>query len=121
PTDRGAIERVAAAASVPFIGLWLDAPESVLAARAQRRRDDSSDAGADVVRMQAAQDTGPIAWNRLDGSPTATVVLAAAVDEVGKRHHEALNEAANQTGEKRAGTDATREPGQEALDEQTRE
>ncbi|MGQ0733958.1 MAG: bifunctional aminoglycoside phosphotransferase/ATP-binding protein, partial [Acidobacteriota bacterium] len=42
PTDRGAIERVAAAASVPFIGLWLDAPESVLAARAQRRRDDSS-------------------------------------------------------------------------------
>src|SRR5262245_51506987 len=28
PDDRAAIERVAAAASVPFVGLWLDAPES---------------------------------------------------------------------------------------------
>jgi predicted kinase len=31
--DRSAIERVASAAVVPFLGIWLDAAESVLIAR----------------------------------------------------------------------------------------
>jgi predicted kinase len=51
-SDRQAIEEVATAASVPFIGLWLDAPEPVLIARAERRRNDPSDADAPVIRMQ---------------------------------------------------------------------
>ena len=33
PSDRDAIGRVAADASVPFAGLWLDAPEQTLVAR----------------------------------------------------------------------------------------
>ena len=35
PADRLVIERAAAEASVPFVGLWLDAPESTLIARAE--------------------------------------------------------------------------------------
>ena len=75
--DRRVIEQVAAAASVPFIGLWLEAPESVLVARTDQRRNDPSDADADVIRMQRAQDTGDIRWCRLDASlPAASCCLA---------------------------------------------
>ena len=80
--DRRAIEQVAGAASVPFIGLWLDAPESLLIDRTARRRNDASDADANVVRMQRAQDIGDIRWSRLDASGPAASVLSAATDRV---------------------------------------
>jgi aminoglycoside phosphotransferase family enzyme/predicted kinase len=76
--DRRAIERVAAGASVRFIGLWLDAPKPVLIGRTKERRSDPSDADESVIHMQAAQDTGPIDWHRLDASPTADLVLRNA-------------------------------------------
>ena len=79
PRERQAIERVAASASVPFVGLWLDAPESTLMARAERRQQDASDADAAVVRMQRARDTGPIAWHRIDASGSAEAVLHRAI------------------------------------------
>jgi uncharacterized protein len=72
--DRWAIERAAADAGVPFTGLWLDATESTLLERVQRRRHDASDADARVVRMQRAQETGAIAWHRLDASRSAEAV-----------------------------------------------
>jgi predicted kinase len=74
--DREVIERVAAAASMPFVGLWLDAPESVLIDRTAQRRNDASDADANVVRMQRAQDTGDIRWCRLDasGRPPSAII-----------------------------------------------
>ena len=59
PADRAAIEHVAEAASVPFIGFWLDAPESVLIDRTAERRNDASDADASVVRRQGAQTQVP--------------------------------------------------------------
>ena len=59
--DRHTIEGVAAAASVPFLGLWLDAPEAVLMARAEPRRHDPSDATADVIQSQRARGFGEIA------------------------------------------------------------
>ena len=34
PADRDVIEQAAAAAGVPFVGIWLDAPHDVLVARA---------------------------------------------------------------------------------------
>jgi uncharacterized protein len=49
-SDRQVIAQVAAAASVPFMGLWLDAPEPVMVARTERRRNDPSDADSSVVR-----------------------------------------------------------------------
>jgi len=82
PADRAAIERVARSASVPFVGLWLEAPESLLIERTGQRSNDPSDADAIVVRMQKNQDTGPVAWHRLDGSRPAVSVLSAALDHV---------------------------------------
>jgi len=95
--DREAIEQVAAAASVPFLGLWLDAPESVLAARTEQRRNDPSDADADVIRMQRAQDMGDIRWGRLDASMPAATVLSGATDRVREQLHGALNAVADET------------------------
>jgi uncharacterized protein len=74
-SDRDAIEQMAVAAGVPFVGLWLDAPESVLLARSERRRLDPSDADADVIRAQLAEDTGPMGWRRVDASSTIDEVL----------------------------------------------
>ena len=70
---------------MPFIGLWLDAPESLLIERTAQRRNDASDADADVVRMQRAQDTGNISWSRLDASTPSASVLSSALDRVRER------------------------------------
>jgi hypothetical protein len=78
PVDRLAIERIAARESVPFVGLWLDAPESMLIARTEQRRGDPSDADAEVIRMQRAQHTGEIEWHHLDASVPAELVLHSA-------------------------------------------
>ena len=78
PHDRAAIEVVAADTSVPFAGLWLDAPEQVLVDRVTARHHDASDADADVIRMQQTLDTGPIAWRRFDASIAAERLLSAA-------------------------------------------
>jgi hypothetical protein len=78
PSDRQTIERMAAAESVPFVGFWLDAPESTLIARTEQRRNDPSDADASVVRLQRAQQTGAVAWDHLDASMPAELVLDRA-------------------------------------------
>lgn len=88
--ERQAIERVAAAESVPFVGLWLDAPESILIARAGRRRHDASDADAAVVRMQRARDTGPIRWHRIDAAGSVATVLDAAIACLKRRANQEL-------------------------------
>ncbi len=72
--DRQAIERAAARASIPFEGLWLDAPESTLVARAERRRHDASDADAAVIRTQLFHGTGRVDWHRIDASAAAPAV-----------------------------------------------
>jgi hypothetical protein len=89
--DRRVIEQVAAATSTPFIGLWLEAPESVLIDRTAQRCNDASDADATVVRMQGSRETGDIRWYRLDASQPPAAVLATAVDRVGEGAHGALN------------------------------
>jgi uncharacterized protein len=94
--DRGIIEQVAEAASVPFIGLWLDAPESLLIDRTAQRRNDPSDADTRVVRMQRAQDTGDVRWCRLDASVPAASVLSSALDRVRERLHDGWNAAADE-------------------------
>jgi aminoglycoside phosphotransferase family enzyme/predicted kinase len=77
--DRETIERAAAAAGVPFAGLWLDAPGSVLMARAAGRRHDASDADAAVIRRQIAEETGPIGWHTIDASARPDDVLRQAI------------------------------------------
>jgi aminoglycoside phosphotransferase family enzyme/predicted kinase len=82
--DRDSIAREAAAARVPFVGLWLDAPASALLDRVGRRREDASDADADVVLRQVTEGSGPLAWTRIDaGGPPDRVADAAtrAIEE----------------------------------------
>jgi predicted kinase len=75
PEDRAAIEDVARLASVPFVGLWLEAPEAVLLDRVRRRERDASDADAGVVREQLGTSTGPITWHRIDAGGDIGSVL----------------------------------------------
>ena len=95
-TDREVLERVAAAASVPFVGLWLEAPESVLISRTEQRVNDPSDADAAVIRMQRALDRGQIEWCRIDASLPAASVLACATDRVRGELPGALNVAVDE-------------------------
>jgi predicted kinase len=85
PSDREALERAAVAAGVPFVGLWLDAAESELVARSERRVRDASDADAAVIRSQIAQGAGSVAWHRLDASSPPEEVLQKAILLLGKR------------------------------------
>jgi aminoglycoside phosphotransferase family enzyme/predicted kinase len=80
--DRAAVEAVAREASVPFTGLWLDAPERVLVARVERRREDASDATADVIRRQRERPLGPMTWPRVDASLPAAIVIERAGAQV---------------------------------------
>ena len=57
----------------------------LLIERTVQRRNDASDADADVVRMQRAQDTGHISWSRLDASTPSASVLSSALDRVRER------------------------------------
>jgi len=66
-----------------------EAPESVLIERANLRRGDASDANADVIRLQRAQDTGDIGWYRLDASGPTVSVLSSATDRVSGRLRDA--------------------------------
>lgn len=66
PQERAAIARVAEAAHVPFVGLWLDAPGQILKSRVTARTGDASDATADVVARQLHYELGDITWHRLD-------------------------------------------------------
>jgi predicted kinase len=81
--DRAAIEAVAASGGVPFVGLWLDAGETVLVDRVGRRRLDPSDADAAVVRAQLGEDTGRITWHRIEASRPVEDVRRDALDAMG--------------------------------------
>ena len=96
PADRAAIARAAADAGVPFAGIWLDAPESVLIARASGRRGDPSDADAAVIRRQMAEDVGLIEWSRVDASPAHDAVVRLACRALDDRlGHRIFSTAAN--------------------------
>ena len=65
---RRRIEQVAARARVPFLGVWLVAPEETLIERVSNRRDDASDADASVVQMQVLRKTTVTCWETVDSS-----------------------------------------------------
>ncbi len=76
--ERTALEAVANEMSVPFQGLWLDAPPEILASRVGARSGDASDATADIVRQQLEYDTGRIGWARIDAGGTQEATRANA-------------------------------------------
>jgi aminoglycoside phosphotransferase family enzyme/predicted kinase len=81
--DRDAVEHVAAAAGVPFVGLWLEAPEPVLLSRVEDRGPDASDAGIEVLRQQLAYQLDSIRWHRVDASGARQQVCDAVAAIVG--------------------------------------
>jgi predicted kinase len=87
PGDRRVIEHVAGDMAVPFAGIWLKAPEATLVARTEQRRDDPSDANADVIRLQQQQGTGAMTWHRLKASSSPDTVLQDAAQYVEDHVH----------------------------------
>jgi aminoglycoside phosphotransferase family enzyme/predicted kinase len=78
PGERQAVENVARAAGVPFMGLWLEVTREVALARVEARRGDASDATPQVVERQQAYDLGVLTWARVDaGRDTETVTADA--------------------------------------------
>ena len=83
PEFRAAITGVAERATVPFTGVWLDAPMEAMEQRLNERVGDASDATAEVLRQQLAQGEGSISWMRFDSSgppEKLAATIAAAID-----------------------------------------
>ncbi len=78
--DRAAARALAAETGAAFTGLWLDAPEAVLAERIAARRGDASDATLAVLRRQMAR-PAPADWARIsaEGPPAAAQAAALAL------------------------------------------
>jgi uncharacterized protein len=78
PEERRFFAVVAEAAAVPFLGLWLAAPASMMDARLRARRRDASDASPEVLAQQLRQDAGPIDWVIIDAGTGPEACLTAA-------------------------------------------
>ncbi|MDF1585951.1 bifunctional aminoglycoside phosphotransferase/ATP-binding protein [Marinimicrococcus flavescens] len=75
--QRREIEAVAEEAGVPFLGLWLEAPEEVLEARVAARNGDASDATVEVVRMQRnALETPAAGWQEVPAGRPVDAIAA---------------------------------------------
>ncbi len=76
--ERASFAAVAAAAGVPFTGLWLEAPKETMLGRLDARRIDASDASREVLGDQLVWDPGVLDWTRIDagGDPAATLAAA---------------------------------------------
>ena len=79
---RDRLARIAEAHDARFTGLWLEAPDIVLADRVTRRTGDASDATPDVVRLQSREDVGEIAWHRVATARKDDVVAEEVFDLV---------------------------------------
>ncbi|HEX3498711.1 MAG TPA: AAA family ATPase [Stellaceae bacterium] len=79
PAERTGFAEIAAAAGLPFTGLWLEAPPALLEERIRKRRNDVSDATTDVLRQQLGWNIGPLDWIRVSvGGDLARCVAAAS-------------------------------------------
>lgn len=81
--ERSDTEKLAAAAGVPFSGLWLTAAREILLERVAARKGDASDATADVVLGQLASRVGEMRWHILDAGSDRAAVLNAALLRLG--------------------------------------
>lgn len=83
--EREAAARLARDCQVGFDGLWLEAPLDVLIERIASRRQDASDATADVVRWQRQALVPPGDWIGVDAGGPADQVAAAAAGLLTRR------------------------------------
>jgi predicted kinase len=75
--ERASFAAVAAAAGVPFSGIWLDAPAETMASRIGARSGDASDATAETLAQQLRYDPGAIEWRRVAVGGDRDASLAA--------------------------------------------
>lgn len=81
--EREAVARLVSTTGVDWQGLWLDAPVQVRVARVARRRNDVSDANADVAREQSAIGIGSLrGWIRVPADRDLPAVVTAARDQL---------------------------------------
>ncbi len=86
PLERAAARRLAADAGdagVHFDGLWLEAPQEVMMERVKSRKDNASDADAEIVRRQLTYDLGHIEWLVIDSSGSRKETLARGLRALG--------------------------------------
>jgi aminoglycoside phosphotransferase family enzyme/predicted kinase len=81
--QRTDIEQLAHQHNATFKGLWLDAPAAILEKRIAARRNDASDATADVLRSQLAHIRPPDRWSVIDGSGEPGQVAESAARTLG--------------------------------------
>ena len=84
PAVRQDIARAVAATGACFIGIWLQAPLTVLEARIASRTGDASDADIAVLHRSAADDPGPGDWVAIDATDGAQALASArqAIDRL---------------------------------------
>ncbi len=77
--EREAAETLATELSLPFQGLWLQAPAAVLHQRVRDRVDDASDADGAVLEGQLARDVGEMRWRCVDAGGHLDGQIATAL------------------------------------------
>ncbi|NYT64220.1 AAA family ATPase [Alcaligenaceae bacterium] len=82
-TDRQHISHISFSEGVPFTGIWLHAQPDTLFTRVGARRNDVSDATADVVRMQLANQDSPVDWVWIDTGGGIATTVARVVEVLG--------------------------------------
>ncbi|MBV8336449.1 MAG: AAA family ATPase [Alphaproteobacteria bacterium] len=83
PTERESFAGVAMVASVPFSGLWLEAPAPTMDGRLRTRKNDASDASPEVLALQLREDVGAMDWVRIDTAGGPADCLAAVRHALG--------------------------------------
>jgi len=78
PAERQDMETAARDAGVAFLGVFLTADLAVRVERVGARRNDASDAGAEVARSQEDYALGAMTWNVVDASGTPAQTLTKA-------------------------------------------
>ncbi|MCF8465945.1 MAG: AAA family ATPase [Sneathiella sp.] len=84
PEERAEFEALAKKFDIPFIGLWLEADEELIASRVTARTMDASDATPAIVHQQVARGVSSIQWHRIDASGTEfeTLKNVMAIPEI---------------------------------------
>jgi predicted kinase len=81
--EREAMMKMAISNCVPFTGLWLEAPPTVLHERVHLRTGDASDADAAVVDRQLEYALGDLSgWIRISAEGSPGDVLARSIEAV---------------------------------------
>jgi uncharacterized protein len=83
--EREALAALAASCGVPFTGLWLEAPATLLRDRVAARTADVSDATPELVDVQLGYDRGPQDFTLVDASRPLEEVAAASLELIGAR------------------------------------